>query len=284
MSDTTSKQSIRDPVSGLAIYELSHPWGHGTPIWPGDADIVIKRGVYHARDGVLSQHITANMQTSTHVNAPINMIQGGADVAQLSIDHFFGNGIVIDVPKKRWELVTAADLEVSGSRVREGDLVFICTGWHARYSDSMEYFGEAPGLDVSAAKWLVDRKVKLVGVDTAAVDHPMATSLAAHRGGPLIRRLPKHYETLTGRDAKQDFPDWMPAHRMLLSAGVPTVENVGGQLQVLAGKRATFHAMPWRFERGDGCIIRLIAFVDPKGSCRIETGGSPASEGSYNAR
>lgn len=271
-------QPTRDPISGLHIYELSHPWGHGTPIWPGDADIMIRRGVYHARDGVLSQHITANMQTSTHVNAPINMIQGGADVAQLPLDHFFGNGIVLDVPKGRWELVMAADLDAAGGRVREGDMVFICTGWHARYSDSMEYFGEAPGLDVSAAQWLIDRKVKLVGVDTAAVDHPMATSLAAHRGGPLIRRLPKHYENMTGRDPRADFPRWMPAHRLLLAAGVPTIENAGGQLQALAGKRATFHAMPWRFERGDGCIVRLVAFIDADGSCQIESGRGPDTD------
>ncbi|WP_313805894.1 cyclase family protein [Sphingobium sp.] len=275
----TIEAPVKEPGTGLEFYELSQIWGHGTPVWPGDNDIVIKRGVYHARDGVLSQHITGNMQTSTHVNAPINMIQRGADVASLSIEHFFGNGIVIDVPKARWEYVTAADLDKAGARVQPDDIVLICTGWHKKYSDSLEYFGEAPGLSLDAAQWLVDRKVKLVGVDTAAVDHPMATSLALHRGGPLMRRLPKFYQDTTGRDPRTEFPDWMPAHRLLLRSGIPTVENVGGQLQALAGKRATFHAMPWRFERGDGCIVRLMGIVDRAGTYRIEPGAALAKEG-----
>jgi kynurenine formamidase len=38
------------------------------------------------------------------------------------------------------------------------------------------------------------------------------------------------------------------------------------------GKRATLAATPWKFEHGDACPVRLVAFFDPSGACRIEPG------------
>lgn len=96
------------------------------------------------------------------------------------------------------------------------------TGWHKEYADSQYYFGFAPGLTREAAEWLVDKNIGLFAIDTAAVDHPLATSLGLHRNGPLLRRLPKYYFDQTGRDPEKDFPEWNPAHRVLLGAGIPT--------------------------------------------------------------
>ena len=261
-----------DPVTGLQLYELSHEWGHGIPVWPGDSDIQIRKSVYHAQHGVLSRHLTLNMHCSTHVNAPAHLIQRGAFVGDLPVSAFFGNGVVLAVPKEKWGVIAAADLEAHAASVRPGDIVIVNTGWHRRYADSQEYFGHAPGLDAGAAQWLLDHRVKLFGIDTASVDHPLATSLAGHRGGPIMKYLPREYAADTGRDAAADFPDWNPAHRALLAAGVPTIENVGGSLDLVTGRRCTFHAMPWKWKEGDACVIRLVAMADPGGAYRIERG------------
>jgi hypothetical protein len=50
------------------------------------------------------------------------------------------------------------------------------------------------------------------------------------------------------------------------------IENVGGDLDKVTGKRVTFAYFPWNWDRGDGCIIRLVAITDPKGEYRIERG------------
>jgi kynurenine formamidase len=34
----------------------------------------------------------------------------------------------------------------------------------------------------------------------------------------------------------------------------------------------TFAGFPWRWTKGDGCIVRLVAMIDPSGKYRIETG------------
>jgi kynurenine formamidase len=263
---------VKDPENGLEFYELSHPWGYGIPVWPGDPDVKIDRLGTHARDGVMGSKITTNMHNSTHVNAPIHLIQRGSDVSALSIERFFGNGVVLGIPKKKWELVTPQDLEKAKLPVEAHDIVIINTGWHRKYSDSQEYFGHAPGLSKAAAEWLVARKVNAIGVDTAAVDHPLATSLGAHRNGPLMKRLPKAYEQEVGRHPNQDHPEWNAAHRVLLGAGIPTFENVGGDLDLVTDKRCTFHALPWKWREGDACVIRLMAILDPTGAYRIERG------------
>ena len=260
-----------DPLTGILFHELSHPWGHGVPAEPGYGDVQIRRQANHAENGVMSQRIRTVMHTGTHVNAPHHLVQRAATVAELPLERFFGPGVVLACPKLRWELVTPTDLERAGS-VRQDDIVLIVTGWHRFYSDSQRYYADAPGLAPAAADWLVDRGAKLVAVDTPNVDHPLATSLAAHRGGPRARYLPRRYRETTGRDGAEDFPDWNPAHRRLLEAGIPTIENIGGTVGELTGQRVTIEAFPWRFTDGDACQVRVVAITDPTGAFRVESG------------
>lgn len=263
---------ITEPDTGLVFHELSHEWGHGAPTLPGYDDVKIFRPTTHAKNGVMAQRIRTVMHTGTHLNAPLHLVQKGEGAGQLALDKCFGPGVVVSLPKGAWELVTARDLEAAAPAIEAGDIVVIVTGWHARYSDSIEYFGHSPGLSAEAARWLVEKGVKLVGVDTPQVDHPLATSLGLHRNGPLMKRIPAAYEQATGRKARDDFPDWNIAHRTLLEAGVPTIENVGGDIGDLLGKRAVFHAYPWNWHEGDACPIRFIGLTDPGGKCRLEAG------------
>lgn len=264
---------VVEPATGLEFVELSHAWGTHTPVFPGFPDIVIHRLATHAMHGVMSQQVKTVMHNGTHVNAPIHLVQGGQGVGELPLDRFFGTGTVLDIPKGEWELIEPADLEQAGE-VRAGDIVIVNTGWHHRYSDSMEYFGHGPGLSGAAAQWLVEREVKLVGIDTATIDHPMATSLAGHRGGPIVKELPRRYRARTGHDPEQDHRDWNIAHVTLLKAGIPTIENVGGDVDAVSGRRCAFHAYPWFWPEGDACVTRLTAILDPTGNYRLAAGES----------
>jgi kynurenine formamidase len=49
-------------------------------------------------------------------------------------------------------------------------------------------------------------------------------------------------------------------------------ENVCGEdIDKVTGKRVTL-APSWRWEKGDGCIVRMVAMLDPTGGFRIPTG------------
>ena len=264
---------VVDPKSGLQLYELSHVWGHGVPSMPGDDDVKMFRSVKHGQHGVMTHRITMVMHSGTHMNAPIHMIQGGVALSDIPLDSLFGNGVILSIPKERWELVTEEDLEKSKIKIEKEDFVVIVTGWHHKYSDSLEYWGESPGLSSGAANWLVKKKVKLVAMDTPQIDHPLATSLGQHRGGPLMNRIVGKYADLTGRDARIDYPDWNIAHKTLFNANIPTIEQVGGDVDNLLGKRATMVATPWRWQHGDACPVRFVAMIDSTGDCKIDNGG-----------
>ena len=268
----TSATAIEDPYSGLRFVEMSHVWGHGVPSMPGHPDVLMHRGAKHAQYGVMSTRLRMVMHTGTHMNAPLHLIQRGAGMADVPLDRFFGNGVVLDMPKPKWGLIGPDDFEPAAPAIRDGDFVFVVTGWHRRYADSLEYFGDSPGLSKEGAEWLVDRKIKVFGIDTPQVDHPLATSLAGHRNGPLMNRLARKYGAETGRDAKDDHPLWNVAHKTLLAAGIPTIEQVGGDVDTILNRRATFHAAPWRGKALDACPIRLVAIGDPSGRVRIESG------------
>ena len=66
--------AVKDPESGLEFYELSHPWGMYTPIFPGYEEIKLERLTYHAKHGVMTHKISTIFHTSTHVNAPIHLL------------------------------------------------------------------------------------------------------------------------------------------------------------------------------------------------------------------
>ena len=86
------------------------------------------------------------------MNAPLHLVQRAADLAQIPVERLFGNGVVLNIPKKSWEVITAQDLESAKPGVKQGDIVVIVTGWHHKYSDALEYYGESPGLSKDVAR------------------------------------------------------------------------------------------------------------------------------------
>lgn len=276
MSAATAVATTHEERAGreaaLRFYDLSQVFGHNAPLWPYFPDVKIERFHYHAKSGVLSQQITTFMHCTTHSDAPAHVIEGLRFIDEVPLSSYFGTGVVVSIPKQKWEVITAEDLENARPEIQPGDFVIINTGWHRYYGDNREYFVYSPGLYKEAGEWLKERGVKAVGVDNQALDHPLGTAIGPQPNGPLIPGVLEEYKQHTGRDAADDFPFWEPCHRELLGNGIVGFENVGGQIDEVTGKRCTFAAFPWRWEKGDGCIVRLVAILDPSGDYRIETG------------
>jgi len=275
MMATRRARAYRYKTTGLVYYDLSHPWGLGQPNWPYFEDVKIERIHYHAKSGVLTQRITTVMHSGTHIDAPAHVVEGTEFMDEVPLEKFFGTGVVVSIPKKRWEVVTPDDLERARPKIEPGDIVIVNTGWHRYYGDNQMYYGYSPGFYKEAGEWFVARKVKMIGTDTQALDHPLGTAIAPHGPGwphGLLPHVCAEYKRETGHDVLQDFPLWEPCHRAILSAGICGIENVGGDIDKVTGKRVTFAAFPWRWKKGDGCIVRLVAMLDPKGSFRFERG------------
>ena len=120
----------------------------------------------------------------------------------------------------------------------------INTGSHLNYGDNPDYFAYSPGLYKEAAEWIVERGVKLVGIDVQALDHPLGTFLGPHGPGPAQPHLDDEYFAETGRHIIDDFPHWEPAHKIMMTNGIPGIENIGGDIDKITGKRCTLLRLP----------------------------------------
>ena len=249
----------------VEIYDLSHPFGKDTPLWPYFDDVEINRIHYHAKSRVLSQELKHTMHVSTHADSPAHVEEDYPFTDELPVGMYMGDGVVVDIPKDKWEKVTAEDLENAEPEIREGDMVIVNTGWHEYWGDNTKYFSFAPGFYEEAGEWFVEKGVKGVGIDTQALDHPLATKEAQSFGdgdNPVLPWLVDAYERETGRTVEEDFPYWEPCHRLLLTNGIAGYENVGGDIDEVTGERVTIMGVPLRWEKGDGSIVRLLALKE----------------------
>lgn len=259
-------------TDSLDFYNLSQPWGHGMPQWPSRSNMLIRTLEFHAKDGVYTTQFEGIMHRGTHMDAPIHVKENTPFITDYEMWRFIGTGVAVSIPKGKWGVITAKDLENAEPEIRKDDIVMINTGAHHLWGDNPDYFAYSPGLYKEAAEWLVERQVRMVGVDVQALDHPLGTFLGPHGPGPAQPHLNDEYREMTGRDIIDDFPHWEPAHKIMMTNGIPGIENIGGDLDKVTGRRCTFMAFPWRWPEGEGCGVRVIAILDPKQEFRFETG------------
>jgi hypothetical protein len=103
----------------IQFFDLSHPWGHGVPAWPYFEDVKIERLHGMAKSRVLTQKITTVMHSGTHIDAPGHVIENTPLLHEIPLHNFFGTGVVLDIPKGKWEVVTAEDLDTLDAKTRD---------------------------------------------------------------------------------------------------------------------------------------------------------------------
>jgi len=214
-----------------------------------------KNKLSYMEDTYLSQsHVGTHIDGLGHIgirDCYYNQIAMGKYVTQnylkkLGIEHiktFATRGVIIDVVKVFQDagklksnaacvspcldggtVITEADIQAGlklyNTTLREGDVVFLHTGWGDLFKQfpkqNATYNGSEPGLSKSAAQWLADQKVVAVGADTWAL------------------------EVIPSEDKEEAFP----VHAILLTDnGIHIIENVRTDLIVAEAantKRATF--------------------------------------------
>lgn len=95
---------------------------------------------------------------------------------EIPLEYCFCDGVRLTLThKKPNEVITARDLEDALKKIqytlKAKDIVLIHTGSDKFYG-SPKYFSEYPGIDISAIDFLLDRNIKIFGVDTMGIDRP----------------------------------------------------------------------------------------------------------------
>ncbi len=95
---------------------------------------------------------------------------------EIPLEWCYGDGVRLDLTyKKPQETIAASDIEACLKKIKYSlkplDIVLFYTGSDAFYG-SPKYFAEYPGVDISAIDYLLDRGIRIFGVDTMGIDRP----------------------------------------------------------------------------------------------------------------
>lgn len=162
--------------------------------------------VYSAGQGWAIEEVHAITHTGTHVDAPYHY---GATsegrparrIDEVPLEWCFAPGVILDMRHKgAGEVIAVADLEAALERIdyalRPRDIVLLQTGADKRL-ESKEYFAQ-PGLGREGVLWLVERGVRVIGIDAYTLDRPFAAMVADYkRTGDGRHIWPAHFAGLS---------------------------------------------------------------------------------------
>ncbi len=163
--------------------DLTLTVSESTPIFPGSPNpqFIPWSDVEH--DGYNMELLFLSSHTGTHLDAPYHFVKNGLKIDQISLDRLIGKAILIKLKKLKNSSITKSDIilfEKKNGKIPNCSSIFFYTEWQKNFNNN-NYFTENPGLDTSAAKYLVSKKINLIGIDSPSIDLGIDASFAVHR-------------------------------------------------------------------------------------------------------
>jgi arylformamidase len=191
-------------------------------VWPGDPQVDMKRlSSISAGDNANVTQISMSCHTGTHVDAPDHFMNNGKTVESLTLDLLLGRAYVLHLPNVN--LITASVLMDADIPPRTRRLLFKTRNSDFWAGGNKEFQTEFVALSVDAAEWLVDRNVKVVGIDYLSI---------------------------------APFKQGKPVHTILLEAGVVVIEGL--DLSKVSQGRYTLTCLPLKLGGAEGAPTRAI--------------------------
>lgn len=208
----------------MRIVDLTLPLSDGTEAGFGLPAAELRLWQPYPDRGWWATEIRVPSHIGTHVDAPRHWLPDGATLERLDLGALIGPAAVLDLRGRAHPAtITEWDVEAAAGEGRPAERILLATGWDRRFG-TPEYFSAYPSLTLGAARWLVDRGIRLVGVET-----------------PSLSRI-----------------DNAVVHRRLLAAGTVVVEGLCG-LTALAGGTWLLCVLPPRLLGTDGAPARAVA-------------------------
>lgn len=206
----------------MHIYDISLTISPHLPIWPGDPALVLER-VEKMEEGshVNVTRLSLSAHTGTHVDAPYHFIADGKSVEHLHLEQLTGRVYVLHLPEV--DIITAAALQAANIPPRTRRILFKTRNSAAWARQEAVFQTDFVALSADGAEFLVQRGIKLVGVDYLSI---------------------------------APYGDSIPTHQTLLKAGVVILEGL--DLSAVAPGRYTLYCLPLKLAGSDGAPARAI--------------------------
>lgn len=208
----------------MRTYDITLTISPDMVVWPGDGPVEIYTTdtIAGGADANVSR-IHMGVHTGTHIDAPRHFLEDGETVENLDIEMLCGRVYVLHVPDDI-DLITKDTIENSRIPPRTKRVLFRTRNSNLwRDGDHTEFETNFVALHPEACELLIQRGVKLVGVDYLSV---------------------------------APYEEGVPTHVTLLEAGVVIVEGLN--LSEVSQGRYTMYCLPLKIEGVEGAPARAI--------------------------
>src|SRR5262245_14173367 len=207
----------------MRIIDLTLTLGHGMRGVEFESAKSLERDGWNARTLHLYSH------AGTHIDAPAHFGAGSETVDRIPLTRCMGPAWVVNLDGlKAKTLIGVMQLGGVADKFQPGESLLLRTGWSRHVDEPQYYRDNLPRVAEELARWCVERKVKLLGVEPPSV------------------------ADVNNRDELRHI------HTILLGGGVTIVEGLTNLDQVQT-KKVFFAALPLKIESGDGCPCRAFA-------------------------
>lgn len=211
---------MRGRVANFKYIDLSYTIEEGLATHPYDEALKLGRSKFLEGDGFNDSRFVSGMHVGTHIDAPSHMTAREVFISDYSPERFIGKACVLDV--RNQALIEMQ--EVYYERVEAEDIVLLYTGFDAQFG-SDAYFEAHPVIEAALAKFFIEKRVKMVGMDMPSPD-----------------RWP------------------FDMHKMLLDQDILIIENLRGLEALLEFEAIEIIALPMKI-RAEGSPVRVVARV-----------------------
>jgi arylformamidase len=204
----------------MPFIDISLPVREGMVLYEGDPDIAVTSALALERgDPANVSTLRLGSHTGTHMDAPRHFIEGAAGIDTLALDVLIGPALVTAVDTER--LIEPSHLAAVGL---EGHTRVIFKTRNSALWDRATFVHDYVALSLDAAVQLIERGVKLIGIDYLSIE---AFGAVGH-----------------------------PVHKALLGAGVVILEGL--DLRRVSPGAYDLYCLPLRIAGGDGSPCRAV--------------------------
>jgi arylformamidase len=207
----------------MTIYDISLSISPNLPTWPGDPGLKLER--FESMDKGAHYNatlISSSVHLGTHVDAPRHFLNDGSTVEQLSLEVLTGPCYVTQLPDGI-DAITAEVLDRTEITSEMKRVLFGTSNSHYWAKGETKFQTDFVAITEDGAEWLVERNIKLVGVDYLSV---------------------------------APYSESIPTHRVLLKAGVVIVEGLN--LSNIMRGFYNLYCLPLKIAGSDGAPARAI--------------------------
>ena len=198
------------------------------PSFPGSPQPRFISWGTNENDGYNLELLFLSSHAGTHMDAPFHFIDNGLKIDGIPLERLTRNAILFRIKKRANQAITKKDIlefEKKRGKIPTNSTIIFETGWYKNLLKKF-YFEKNPGLSVDAAKYLVSKRINLVGIDSPSID--------------------------LGRDS--DFS----VHHLLLKKNILIVENLCN-LEKISGVDFKLIVLPLNLKGATGSPVRAIA-------------------------